>query len=105
MTGFGVLLQSGLPDVSVHGNLDSMPHNGHRNGDTPATHADLALLAGEMALRFDGVNSELKEIRGDIARLQRGQEAILNVVTSIDEQLRELKSLPARVERLERSRR
>ena len=82
-----------------------MLHHGPKNGDTPATHADLALLAGEMALRFDGVHSEVWEIRGDIARLQRGQEAILKIVSSIDVQLRELKTLPARVERLEHSRR
>lgn len=84
-----------------------------------ATLGDLGTLAGEMSLRFDGVHAELKEmrdemqnirgemqeIRTDISGLQRGQEAILNVITSIDENLRELKTLPVRVERLERSHR
>ena len=82
-----------------------------KDDNSPATNTDLALLAGEMALRFDGVYSELRairsdmqELRTDISSLQRGQEAILKIVSSIDMQLRELKTLPARVEHLERSR-
>lgn len=83
-----------------------------KNGAAPVTHAELSSLAGEMTTRFNfmdvqfqEVRDELQEVRNDLGGLQRGLESVLNVVTSIDEQLRELKTLPARVERLERSRR
>lgn len=80
--------------------------------NSPATLGDVDTVVGEMTTRFnamdarfDEMREEFQEIRSDIGRLQRGLEAVLSVVTSIDEQLRVLKTLPARVERLERSRR
>ena len=73
----------------------SMARSKKRNGNTVATQHDLSLLAGEMVRRFDTVEERL-------GSLERGQAAILNVVTSIDQQLRELKTLPDRVRRLER---
>lgn len=83
-----------------------------KNGDAPVTQKDQSLLAGEMSrrfdtvdARFDAVDNRLDAMQADLTSLRNGQEAILGVMTSIDLQLRELKTLPVRVERLERSRR
>lgn len=100
-----------------------MPRAKKKNGNTPATQHDLSVLAGEVSLRFDSVDERMDrfehrmdkfeqrmdklevrmekfEIRMD--RLEKGLSAILDVLTSIDVQLRELKTLPDRVRRLER---
>ena len=51
----------------------------------------------------DRLEKGQEELRSDVKSLQRGQEAILNVVQSIDEQLKHHLDLPDRVARLERS--
>jgi archaellum component FlaC len=86
-----------------------MPRAKKKNGDTPATQHDLSVLAGEMSMRFDRVDERMDsfEIRMDkseqrMDRLEKGLAAILEVLSSIDIQLRELKTLPDRVRRLER---
>jgi hypothetical protein len=105
-------MRDNLQSFWTYGTLWFMEQGSAQNGDTPVTEADFALLAGEIARRFDDVIGELqsvyvkmREMHSDIARLQRGMESVLNVVTSIDEHLRELKTLPVRVERLEKARR
>jgi hypothetical protein len=93
-----------------------MPKPKKKNGTAVATQHDLSLLAGEMTRRFDEVDSRFEDIESRFTKidsrfdniekrlggLERGQSAILEVVTSIDVQLRELKTLPDRVRRLER---
>lgn len=103
-----------------------MPKRKAKNGDAPVTQHDLSLLAGEMTRRFNlidkrfsavddrfesvddrfnSIDNRLDDMQADLTGLRRGQEAILGVMSSIDLQLRELKSLPIRVARLEHSRR
>lgn len=80
------------------------------NGDEPATQHDLSLLSSQMTTRLDRLEGKFdklgmgqKELKEDVTSLKRSQEAILNVVQSIDTQLREHKTHPARIRRLERS--
>ena len=54
---------------------------------------------------LDGLRDDIQQVRNDMSGLQRGLQAVLDVVNSIDAQLQELKTLPVRVERLDRSRR
>jgi len=60
--------------------------------------------------RFNKVDERLKKIDkrfnkvdGHLGRLERGQEAVLNVLNENNQLLREIRHLPQRVERLERS--
>ena len=77
------------------------------NGDEPATQHDLSVLAGEMTRRFDsmqtdiaGLKTDVATLKTDVTSLKSGQQAILNVVQSIDQQLEEWKHIPKKVERL-----
>jgi archaellum component FlaC len=58
---------------------------------------------GRLDKRMDGMDKRMDGMDGRLERLEHGQEAILKVVQSIDEQLHEHKDLPARVARLERT--
>ncbi len=80
----------------------------------PATKGDVRKsqeeLAGMMATSFQGVTDDItglkQDVTGlkkDVASLKSGQAAILNVVNSIDEQLKEWKGIPAKVERLHKA--
>ena len=63
------------------------------NGDQPATQADLSILAGEMTTRFDLIDTRLE-------RMESSQNATLELVKGIDQQLKEWQHIPAKVERL-----
>ena len=87
-----------------------MPRQKKLNGDKPATQHDLSLLSGHMTTRLDRLEGKVdkletgqKELKEDVSSLKRSQEAILNVVQSIDTQLQEHKTHPTRIRRLERS--
>ncbi len=84
----------------------------------PATKGDIRKAQEELALMlansFDRVatkdelknlatKDELKNLATDVHQVRRSQEAILDVVRSIDEQLKEHNTHPARIARLERS--
>lgn len=86
------------------------------NGDSPATQSDLSSLAGEMTRRFDEVYEQMatkgdiarlergqENMKDDIARLERGQQAMLAVLESIDAHFEDHRNVPERVARLERS--
>lgn len=49
------------------------------------------------------IRNEMNEMNDKFKHFESSQAAILDVVRSINEQLREHKNLPARVERLERA--
>lgn len=53
--------------------------------------------------RFDVVERDIEVIKKDVVSLKNGQSAILEVVKSIDQQLKTHKDLPTRVARLERA--
>lgn len=74
----------------------------------PATKYDIDELAqitsrqlGHMDDNMTGLRSDVAGLQTEVARLQRGQAAILNVVTSIDEKLKGWEDIPERVDRLE----
>ena len=81
-----------------------------QNEDSPATQSDLSTVAGEMTRRFDDVerrftSSELRFDRLDerLDGLESQIGNVLKIVESIDATLRDMKTVPARVDRLERS--
>ncbi len=87
--------------------LQPMPKTKKINGDRPVTQDDLSVLAGEMTRRFDSMQSDIASLKTDVtalktdvASLKSGQQAILNVVQDIDQQLKEWKHIPKKVERL-----
>ncbi|MDP3997869.1 MAG: hypothetical protein Q8P73_05215 [bacterium] len=80
------------------------------NGNSPVTQVDLSLWGGRLQeqiigldQRMDGLDKRMDGLDQRMDSLERGQATILQVVQSIDQQLREHKDLPARVARLERS--
>jgi predicted nuclease with TOPRIM domain len=98
---------------------DSIP----TDGDQPATQRDLGILAGEMSRRFDDVNQRFERIderfdaideRFDrlearvtgiedrLGAVERGQVRLLDLVESIDEQLKAWRHIPDKVERIHR---
>lgn len=105
--------------------MSDEPHLREVNGDEnqPATKADVRSvqddvdkLAQATAKTFERIEQRMAT-KDDIAtihqrfgslddrigRLERGQAAILSVVQGIDEQLKEFRTHPARIERLEHS--
>ena len=74
-----------------------------------ATKDDLKALATKEDLKDFATKNDLKQIRKeiatkeDLARLEGSQAAILDVVKSIDHQLKEHSTHPTRLARLERS--
>ena len=112
----------------VHGKLMEMSKRKQINGDEPATQRDLSLLGGNLTTKLDGIKGQLSSVNSRLdsmdgrldgvdSRLDRldsrlegvdsrldslesGQAAILKVVNSIDEQLKEWKKIPAKVDRL-----
>lgn len=68
------------------------------NGNQPATQHDLSLLAGQLTHRIDRVEEKLSE---EITSLRQVVNAMFKVVKSIDGQLKELRDIPERVNRLE----
>jgi hypothetical protein len=77
------------------------------NGDGAVTQEDLALLGGQLTTQLNefkhDVNSGFSKLNKRVDRVESGMKEILQVVKSIDVQLKEHKTLPARVARLERS--
>lgn len=53
--------------------------------------------------RFNKVDERLDKVDGRLGRLEHGQEAVLNILNENNQLLKELRGLPQRVERLERS--
>ena len=77
------------------------------NGNTPATQEDLSHLAGEMTRRFDENEYRFNALEQRFDNLEKRLDSqfsnVFKLLESIDESLRELKTLPQRVDRLERS--
>ena len=87
----------------------------------PATKADVDKAVEELAIAtqkgfshvdeqladirndISGIKDDISDMKGDISGLKNSQSAILDVVKSIDHQLKTHKNLPARVDRLERA--
>lgn len=53
--------------------------------------------------RFNKVDDRLDQVDGRLGRLEHGQEAVLNILNENNQLLKELRGLPQRVERLERT--
>ena len=104
---------SSCPACDTIVSMNDEPELNHidEDSDIPATKGDVRAAVNELAQATNNaITTELKPIRSDIAelkagqgRLERSQQAILDVVQSIDQQLREHKTHPDRIARLERS--
>ena len=74
---------------------------------TPATKADVTevvdVLAQATNKTFEYVEKRFDAVENRLDSLDEWQRASLTVVQGIDEQLREYKSHPARIDRLERA--
>jgi peptidoglycan hydrolase CwlO-like protein len=75
-----------------------------------AVQEDVDKLAQATGKTFQRVEADIAELKGDVKSLKAdvqslksGQAAILNVVEGIDAQLKEHRTHPARIKRLERS--
>lgn len=78
--------------------------------DVRGVQEDVDKLAQATAKTFQRVEANIAElksdvngVKADVQSLKSGQAAILSVVQGIDQQLKEHRRLPERVERLERS--
>jgi ubiquinone biosynthesis protein UbiJ len=92
-------------------------HAAATKADVRAVQDDVDSLAQATAKTFQRVEGDIAQIKGDVTglkddvgklgkrldRLESGQAAILKVAESIDEQLKEFRTHPTRIERLERS--
>ena len=91
-----------------------MTHTSNTNGNTPATQHDLALLAGQFAVRFDHIDERFRHIderiagiedtmvtKQELGKVLRIQEAILTTVQSIDGRLHDMADHTQRIIRLE----
>lgn len=84
-----------------------------RSVERLATRDDLAAVAGRIDRldgrmdgfdgRMDGLDERMGGFDERLGRLERGQSDILKVMQAIDEQLKEHRTHPARIARLERS--
>src|SRR5262245_34404480 len=74
----------------------------------PVTVGDLELWGGTLAFRItqleegqESLRAAVRNLKAGQERLERGLEAILEVINSIDQQLKELRDVPVRVQDLD----
>lgn len=77
------------------------------NGNKLATQEDLALLGGQLTSRIDSAEGQLKDLSSKVnagfAKMERKMNGILKIITSIEDLLKEHKTHPARIARIERT--
>lgn len=74
------------------------------NGDQPASQHDLELWGGQLMTHIIAVGERVDKVESQLDRMEETQDKILDAVHEIKAALKGAKSLPARVERLERDR-
>lgn len=70
---------------------------------TMATKDELKQLEISLTGRLDRLDDRTSRLEGQVGQLQRGLASVLDIVTESNQVLKELRDLPARVDRLEQS--